>query len=212
MFRHGHRAFHPPSRMHCHRHGQSGREALTTEPLGLSCRKRSIGNNIRLSQATTDRPRAAPRAKGQPSSRRSLDNVTARPLPSQTKLHAAVRVAAGDRKRLEHLCRYAGRPAIAESRLSRLPAGRVAYSLKKTWRDGSTHVVLAPQVLMERLLALVRRPRRHFMTSHGVHGNRMSVCGTDNVPQVAEDGEEEGLDDLHGSGGSTGPRTSASSM
>tara|TARA_R110002096_G_scaffold60846_3_gene151409 strand:- start:4560 stop:4892 length:333 start_codon:yes stop_codon:yes gene_type:complete len=94
----------------------------------------------------------------------------------------------------------------------RLPAGRVAYSLKKTWRDGSTDVVLAPQVLMERLLALVRRPRRHFMTSHGVRGNRMSVCGTDNVPQVAEDGEEEGLDDLHGSGGSAGPRTSASSM
>ncbi|MGK0521683.1 MAG: hypothetical protein ACJAUC_004401, partial [Planctomycetota bacterium] len=32
-------------------------------------------------------------------------------------LHGAVRVAAGDRKRLEHLFRYAGRPAIAESRL-----------------------------------------------------------------------------------------------
>ena len=113
MFRHGHRAFHPSSRMHCHRHGQSGREALTAEPLGLSCRKRSFGNDIRLSQATTDRPRAAPRAKGQPPSRRNLDNVTARPLSSQTKLHAAVRVAAGDRKRLEQLCRYAGRPAIA---------------------------------------------------------------------------------------------------
>ena len=83
-------------------------------------------------------------------------------------LHGAVRVAAGDRKRLEHLCRYAGRPAIAESRLSRLPDGRVAYSLKKTWRDGSTHVVLSPQVLIERLLALVPRPRRHLVTYHGV--------------------------------------------
>jgi len=69
-------------------------------------------------------------------------------------LHAAVQVAAGDRKRLEHLCRYAGRPAIAESRLSLLPDGRVGYSLKKTWRDDSTHVVLAPPVLIERLLAL----------------------------------------------------------
>ena len=47
-------------------------------------------------------------------------------------LHGAVRVAAGDRKRLERLCQYAGRPAIAESRLSLLPDGRVAYSLKKT--------------------------------------------------------------------------------
>ena len=76
-------------------------------------------------------------------------------------LHGAVRVAAGDRKRLEHLFRYAGRPAIAESRLSLLPDGRVAYSLKKTWRDGSTHVVMEPKVLIERLLALGRaRPQR----------------------------------------------------
>ena len=53
-----------------------------------------------------------------------------------------------DRKRLEHLCRYAGRPAIAESRLSLLPDGRVAYSLKKCWKDGTKSVVLEPQVLM----------------------------------------------------------------
>ena len=62
---------------------------------------------------------------------------------------------------LDGISSYAGRPAIAESRLSLLPDGRVAYSLKKTWRDGSTHVVLEPQVLIERLLALGRaRPQR----------------------------------------------------
>jgi hypothetical protein len=83
-------------------------------------------------------------------------------------LHAAVRVEARDRKRLEHLCRYAGRPAIAESRLSLLPDGRVAYSLKKCWKDGTKSVVLEPQVLMERLCALVPRPRRHLVTYHGV--------------------------------------------
>ena len=36
-------------------------------------------------------------------------------------LHAPVRVEGRDRDRLEHLCRHAGRPAIAESRLSLLP-------------------------------------------------------------------------------------------
>jgi hypothetical protein len=77
-------------------------------------------------------------------------------------------VEARDRKRLEHLCRYAGRPAIAESRLSLLPDGRVLYSLKKRWKDGSTSVVIEPQVLMERLCALVPRPRRHLVTNHGV--------------------------------------------
>lgn len=46
-------------------------------------------------------------------------------------LHAGVRVEEGDRRRLEHLCRYAGRPAIAASPLSLLPDGRVAYEPKR---------------------------------------------------------------------------------
>ena len=57
-----------------------------------------------------------------------------------------------------------GRPAIAESRLRELPDGRVAYSLKKRWRDGTTAVVMTKGVLMERLCALVPRPRRHLVT------------------------------------------------
>ncbi len=83
-------------------------------------------------------------------------------------LHAGVRVAAGDRRRLEHLLRYAARPAIASSRLSLLPDGRVCYELKRRWKDGSTRVVMTPEVLIERLLALVPRPRRHLVTYHGV--------------------------------------------
>ncbi len=66
-------------------------------------------------------------------------------------LHAAVVVAARDRERLETLCRYAGRPAVAESRLVELADGRIGYVLKKRWRDGTTHVVMTKQVLMERL-------------------------------------------------------------
>ncbi len=85
-------------------------------------------------------------------------------------LHAGVRVAAGDRRRLEHLARYAGRPAIAASRLVLLEDGRVAYSLKKRWKDGTTAVVMAPEVLIERLLALVPRRRRHLVTYPGVLG------------------------------------------
>ena len=83
-------------------------------------------------------------------------------------LHAAVRVEGRARERLEHLCRYAGRPAVGESRLSLLPDGRVAYALKKRWQDGTSTVVLEPQVLMERLCALVPRPRKHLVTYHGV--------------------------------------------
>lgn len=83
-------------------------------------------------------------------------------------LHAKVRVAACARSRLEKLCRYVLRPALAQERLSVLPDGRVLYRLKRRYRDGSTAVVLPPLVLLERLAALVPRPRRHLVTYHGV--------------------------------------------
>ena len=115
-------------------------------------------------------------------------------------LHAGVLVAPRDRERLEKLCRYAGRPAIAESRLRELPDGRVAYSLKKRWRDGTTAVVMTKGVLMERLCALVPRPRRHLVTYHGVlapaAGLRPQV-----VPAVVEDGGGDGESCRHGRGG-----------
>ena len=114
-------------------------------------------------------------------------------------LHAGVVVPGHDRDRLERLCRYAGRPAIAESRLSLLPDGRVCYELKRRWKDGTTHVVMEPQVLIERLVALVPRPRRHLVTYHGVlapsAGLRSRI-----VPRWEEDAEERpGC--RHGDGG-----------
>ena len=105
-------------------------------------------------------------------------------------LHAGVRVAAGDQKRLEHLLRYAGRPAIAGSRLSLLPDGRVAYELKRRWKDGTTHVVMSPEVLIERLLALVPRPRRHLVTYHGVLAPAAGVRSRV-VPRWALDGDDD---------------------
>jgi len=101
-------------------------------------------------------------------------------------LHAGVRVAARDRSRLEHLCRYAGRPALAENRLTALPDGRLLYALKRRWQDGSVAVVLEPQVLMERLCALVPRPRRHLVTYHGAFGPAAGIRPWV-VPQGGED-------------------------
>jgi hypothetical protein len=34
-----------------------------------------------------------------------------------------------------------------------------------TWKDGTTHVVIEPQVLLERPCALVPRLRKHLVTS-----------------------------------------------
>jgi hypothetical protein len=85
-------------------------------------------------------------------------------------LHAKVTVGACARERLEKLCRYVARPSLSQERLTELPDGRVVYELKRRWRDGTTHVVMTPQVLLERLAALVPRPRRHLVTYHGVLG------------------------------------------
>jgi hypothetical protein len=51
-------------------------------------------------------------------------------------LHAAVRCEAHERKRLERLCRYVGRPALSQERLQLDAAGQVVLRLKTAWRDG----------------------------------------------------------------------------
>ena len=83
-------------------------------------------------------------------------------------LHAAVRVEAHDRKRLEQLCRYITRPALSDERVQLNAAGQVALKLKKPWRDGTTHLVISPLEFMQRLAALVPRPRLHLIRFHGV--------------------------------------------
>ena len=81
-------------------------------------------------------------------------------------LHAAVRVDACSRDRLERLCRYAARPPIVHERLSLTDSGLVLVKFKKPWRDGSTHAVLDPLTLLERLAALIPAPVVKLITFH----------------------------------------------
>ncbi len=83
-------------------------------------------------------------------------------------LHADVRVGSCARTRLEQLCRYVARPPIATERLSLTADGSVIYRLKRRFKDGSTAVVFEPLAFLERLAALVPRPRFHLVTYHGV--------------------------------------------
>jgi hypothetical protein len=80
-------------------------------------------------------------------------------------LHAAVRVQAHDRKRLEQLCRYVTRPSLSDERVQLNAAGQVELKLKTPWRDGTTHLVMSPLEFMQRLAALVPRPRLHLIRS-----------------------------------------------
>jgi Putative transposase len=66
------------------------------------------------------------------------------------------------------LCRYITRPALANNRISINSAGQVVLKLKSPRRDGTTHQVMSPLEFMQRLAALVPRPRLHLIRFHGV--------------------------------------------
>jgi hypothetical protein len=117
-------------------------------------------------------------------------------------LHAAVRVDACSRDRLERLCRYAARPPIVHDRLALTTDGKkVIYKLKKVWRDGSRAIVLDPLTLMERLAALIPAPRLKLINHYGVFASAFPLRDTvvpkplTPAPQTAATMTECSLDD-----------------
>jgi len=82
-------------------------------------------------------------------------------------LHANTSVSGRDRDALERLCRYLGRPSVAtpsrasgsnDERLRYHPGGRVTYTLRKPWNDGTHTLDFDPLAFLERLAALVLGP------------------------------------------------------
>jgi Putative transposase len=116
------------------------------------------------------RARATSRAEGAESAKRPGQTLDIGSVRQRARLqpHAAVCWGADQRKELEHLCRYITRPAIANERLKRNRAGDVVLQLKSAYKDGTTHLVMAPLQFMQRLAALVPRPRLHLIRFHGV--------------------------------------------
>jgi hypothetical protein len=73
---------------------------------------------------------------------RLVDPSLARPhepvaIAYGVNVHAAVRVHGNDRAQLARLCRYLGRPPIAEERLTRTDDGRLRYELKRAWNTAT---------------------------------------------------------------------------
>ena len=79
-----------------------------------------------------------------------------------------VRSAADARQAPEQLCRYITCSARANDRVQTNSAGQVVLKLKTPWRDGTRHLVMSPLEFMQRLAALVPRPRLHLIRFHGV--------------------------------------------
>ena len=87
-------------------------------------------------------------------------------------LHAGLVVPAGQRERLERVCRYTLRPPVARERLSVTDDGQVRLHLRQRWADGTTHLVFDPVEFLGRLAVLVPRPRINLVLYHGVLGPR----------------------------------------
>lgn len=112
-------------------------------------------------------------------------------------LHAGVRFGSHQRKELERLCRFLTRPAIANERLKRNAAGQVVLPLKIAYRDGTTPIVLSPLEFMQRLAALVPRPRLHLIRFHSVLAPNAKLR-SEIVPGPPENTSEHAADHAHG--------------
>lgn len=73
-----------------------------------------------------------------------------------------------ERNKREQLCRYIARPAVAAPRLALTSTGKVVYTLKTPYRDGTTQVAFDPLDFIARLAALVPKPRVNLTRYHGV--------------------------------------------
>jgi hypothetical protein len=72
------------------------------------------------------------------------------------------------RDKRERLFRYIARLGVVIPRLSLSSTGKVIYTLKTPYRDGTTQVAFDPVDFISRLAALVPKPRVNLTRYHGV--------------------------------------------
>lgn len=105
-------------------------------------------------------------------------------------LHAAVVCEKGEREKLEKLCRYITRPAVAEERLSLTPSGQVILRLKRAYSNGTSHLLFSGMEFVEKLAALVPPPRIHLTRYFGCLAPHSKIR-SEIVPKTRERPEEE---------------------
>ncbi|MGH8582448.1 MAG: transposase [Gammaproteobacteria bacterium] len=89
-------------------------------------------------------------------------------IPTYPQPNKIIRIHKKERYKDATLCCTITRPAFANERLTLNRAGQVVLTLKTPYRDGTTHSVMSPLEFMQRLAALVPRPRLHLIRFHGV--------------------------------------------
>ena len=97
------------------------------------------------------------------------------------------------------------RPPLAKGRLQVVDDDTLAFTLKTPWSDGTTHLLLSPLELIEKLAALVPPPRLNLIRYHGVLAP--NAAGREHIvpgPRPDEAGSDE-------EGGSEAPCSHADS-
>ncbi len=87
-------------------------------------------------------------------------------------LHANTAVGAGDQTRLERLCRYVLRPPLAQDSLALSEDGKVLLRLRRPWSDGTHTLRFEPSEFLEKLAAMIPRPRANLLIYHGAFAPR----------------------------------------
>ncbi|MEL6348821.1 MAG: transposase [Myxococcota bacterium] len=93
-------------------------------------------------------------------------------------LHAGVRVGRHQRDRLERRGprkgRYIARPPLALDRLTQRKDGKILLTLKRPWSDGTRALFFEPEAFVERLCALIWKPRVNTVHYHGIFASGSS--------------------------------------
>ena len=82
-------------------------------------------------------------------------------------LHAARAIKTQDRSGLEQLISYIARGPFSNERLHILPGERVQLDLKRTYTDGTTHLIMTFKEFIEKLVALIPPPKTHLVRWSG---------------------------------------------
>ncbi|MCP4387074.1 MAG: transposase [Gammaproteobacteria bacterium] len=101
--------------------------------------------------------------------------ITALAEVGGVNIHASAVIDGRDRRRLERMVRYIARPSFAHKRLKELDDGRVEYTFKRAWKNGTRAVVLSPLDFISRLCALIPPPYFHMLRYHGVLAGRANL-------------------------------------
>jgi hypothetical protein len=146
------------------------------DPLLAACYDASVQNRIAFGSRAGQK---VTRLGADPYAEREASKVERRGKPQAHldgfDLHARQHIHANDREQLERTLRYCARPPISEDRLDNLIDGRIRLTLRTPYNDGTTHLALEPLELLERLAAIIPRPRVNLLFYHGVFASNAKL-------------------------------------